>query len=119
MKNKIVALLPESLLIGSVLFYWISTANLLNPVAIVLILVLGLQMIFKNRVVGLAIPIVLILASLFMVLALISELNEFPNFNADAQKMLLVGSAWLTATLFVSGLMLFKYATLQPKRVKQ
>jgi maltodextrin utilization protein YvdJ len=119
MKNKIAAVLPESLLMGSVIFYWVSTANLLNPAAIVLVLVLGLQMVFKNRVVGLAIPIVLILASLFMVLALISELNEFPNFNADAQKMLLVGSTWLIATLCISGFMLFKYATLQPKRVKQ
>ncbi len=107
--KKILLILPEYLLIASVLFYWISTANALNPIAIGLLLVLILQIFFKNQVVGIIIPVVLILVCMYMLLALFSELNEFPTFNSDAQTLLFVGLSFFLLTIGVSGLMIYKY----------
>ncbi len=109
--------LPEYLLIAAVLFYWISTGTLLNPVAIVLLIILILQLIFKNRIIGVVIPGFLIMACFYMLLAMMSELNEFPTFNADARKLLLVGSFFFIATMIVSGLMIYKYASPKPSQL--
>lgn len=117
MNKKIGLHLPEYLLIASVLFYWVSTANIFNPIAIGLLIFLIFQLVFKIRWVGLAIPSVLIMASLFMLLALISEVSEFPSFTPEAQKLLFIGLTWILGTMAASSIMIYKYATLQPKRV--
>ena len=104
--------LPEYLLIASVLFYWISVGRVLNPIAIGLLLVLLLQIIFRPRWLGLLIPVMMAVASLYLILALFSELSEFPSFNTEAQKLLFVGLGFLLSTLFISGVMIVKYAIL-------
>ena len=43
-------------------------------------------------------------------LALLSELSEFPAFNADAREMLLVGLLLLFPSLIASGIMFYKYS---------
>ena len=106
--------LPEYLLIAAVLFYWVSTAFLLNPVAIGLLAVLVLQLFLKSRVIGIVIPGLLILASFYMLLAMMSELSEFPAFNADARKLLVVGLSFFLSTMVISGWMIYKYASPKP-----
>ena len=108
--------LPEYLLLASVLLFWYST-TLLNPIAIVLTGILILQILFKNRVLGLIIPTILTLASLYMILALISEVNEFPTFNTEAKAMLFVGLFIFLSIIGVSTLMFFKYLTMLSKQV--
>jgi len=117
--KKILLIIPESLLIVSVLFYWVSTANTLNPIAIGLVLVLILQIIFKNKVVGIIISLVLILACIFMLLALFSELNEFQTFNSEAQTLLFIGLAYFLLTIGVSGLMIYKYGRTERESKQQ
>ncbi len=114
MKNlkKITLLLPEYLLIAAVTFYWISAGLLINPIAIGLIAGLIIQIIFKNKVVGFIIPAVLILTSFYMLLALLSELKEFPKFNSEAKTLLFVGSSYFLSTIIVSVIMIYKYTTL-------
>lgn len=111
MKNSISFLsnLVEYLLIIAVLFYWHGTSNLLNPFAIGLLAVLIFQIIFKNKVVGILIPCVLILLSMYMILALFAEVNEFESFNSDAQRLLFIGLAYFLGTILVSFLMIWKY----------
>ena len=101
--------LPEILLLIPVLFYWYSTAYLLNPVAIILTAILIYQIIYRNAVIGIIIPGLIIAACLFMILALMSELSEFPNFNADAKQMLTVGLTLFLSTIGICVWMLFKY----------
>ncbi|WP_417592112.1 hypothetical protein [Owenweeksia hongkongensis] len=109
-KLKQIALqIPEYLLIASVIFYWGSAGWGLNPIAISLLLILVLQIIFKNRIVGLLIPGILILTCLYMLLALMSEFREFPSFNQEAQVFLFVGLSYFISTMLVSGLMIYKY----------
>jgi len=111
MKNSIsfLSYLIEYLLIIAVLFYWHSTSNLLNPIAIGLLAVLIFQIIFKNKVIGVLIPCVLILLSMYMILALFAEVNEFESFNSDAQRLLFIGLAYFLGTIMVSFLMIWKY----------
>ena len=120
MKLKRVLLnLPEYLLIAAVIFYWGSAGRVINPIAIGLIVALIFQIIFKNSIVGILIPGLLITISLFMLMALISEFNEFPIFNFEAKKLLFVGLTYFISTIAFSGIMIYKYSTLEIKQDHQ
>ena len=108
--KQILLALPEFLLIAAVIFYWISAGMIINPVAISLILILILQIIFKNKILGLIIPSLLIITCLYMLMALVSEFNEFPTFNADAKKLLFVGLSYFISTMIISIIMIYKYS---------
>jgi hypothetical protein len=112
--NQILLKLPEYLLIAAVIFYWGSAGIIINPIAIALIVILILQIILRNRIVGIIIPSLLILTSFYMLLALISEFNEFPSFNAEAKKLLFVGLSYFILTMVVSGIMIYKYSMSKP-----
>lgn len=112
--KKLVLEIPEYFLIAAVLFYWVSTANALNLFAISLLILLILQIIFKNKILGTLIPIVLILACLFLLLALFSEFREFPSFNSEAKTLVFVGLTYFISTLFISGVMIYKYSIIKP-----
>src|SRR5690606_21719905 len=101
--------IPEYLLLLAVLYYWFLTSNLFNWIAITLVAILVFQIIYKNKILGIIIPSILILGCGFMFLALFSELREFPTFNADAKELLFVGLLYFTTTLVVAGFMFFKY----------
>jgi len=105
--------LPEYLLIAAVVFYWFSAGLAVNYIAIGLIMVLILQIIFKNRIVGIIIPSILIMICLYMLLALMSEFNEFLTFNSDAKELLFVGLSYFISSIIVSLIMIYKYAILK------
>ena len=106
-------LIPEIYLIGATLYYWFLTANVLNPVAIVLLLVLVYQIITKNSISGLIISALFILLNVYMVLALISELSEFQQTNNQYWQLLTIGSLFLGINILVSGVMFIKYIRTQ------
>ena len=113
-KLKQIALqIPEYLLLAAVIFYWGSAGWGLNYISIVLLVVLILQIIFKNKLVGIAIPSILIMTCFYMLLALFSEFREFPSFNKEAQTLLFVGLSFFLGTILVSGIMIYKYASLK------
>lgn len=107
-KNLLV-LTPELYLIAATLYYWFLTSNLLNPVAIVLLLVLGYQVISKNITSGVIIASMFVLLNLYMVLALMSELSEFDTVNDNYMQLLLFGSLFLGLNLIAGGFMFWKY----------
>lgn len=106
--KQIILQLPEYLLILSVLFYWFSTSNLFNPVAISILLFLIIQIVFKNRIIGISIGVILIIASLYLLLALLSEFHEFPEYNKEAFTFLMIGFIYFFSTIIVSMIMLYK-----------
>jgi len=108
--------LPEYLLIGALLFYWIGEGQLLNPLIIGLIALLILQVLIQNRFIGLLIPSILGLTCLYMLFALISEFREFPAYTADAQEFLFVGLGLFLSGMLVSGAMIWKYYHLSSKK---
>ena len=89
--KKITLQLPEYILLAAVVFYWFSAGVVVKYVAITLVIGLILQIVFKFRLLGIVLPSLLMLTSFYMLLALISEFNEFPTFNYEAKKLLFVG----------------------------
>lgn len=104
---------PEFFLMAMVLFYWVSTATLWNPIALVLLAVLGVQLKWGNRRLGMILPGILLLVCGYLLLALFSEFNEFASFNSDAQLLLFVGLAFIGTTSLFALLMIRKNIRLE------
>ncbi|MBC3847169.1 hypothetical protein H8K90_12305 [Winogradskyella echinorum] len=113
MLKHIKSLIPELFLIASVMYYWVLTSNLLNPFAIGLLAIIVYQVINKNATLGLIISSIVALLTLFMVLALISELSEFEVVNQNYKNLIIFGTLYLGLTLLMAGLMFFKYLKLK------
>ena len=107
--KKLMKFIPELYLIIASIIYWELAGHEINYIAITLIFILIVQLIVKNRISGLFIGTVMILINLYMFLALISELREFPTFNENAYKLLIYGFLYLGANLFMAVLMIEKY----------
>ncbi len=107
--NKVMNILPELYFIVSVLYYWSLTALLVNPVAIILLLLLVFQITTRKQVLGIVIAAILILISSYLVLALLSELSEFSEFNNDARNLVVFGFLYLGLNITFGGIMLYKY----------
>ena len=105
--------IPELFLIASVIYYWVLTSNLLNPYAIGLLAILIYQLISKKSSLGIIISGIVICLTLFMVLALISELSEFATATENFNNLLIFGSLYLGLTLIMAGFMFFKYLKLK------
>ena len=101
----------------AILYYWSLTALAANWFAIALLMILGLLIFTKNKILGMTISIFLILINLYLFLALASEFSEFIVFNADAKKLLGVGVLFIGLNLLFSILMLLKYALLPSKKL--
>lgn len=101
--------IPEIYLIASTIYYWIMTGTLFNPVAIGLLALLVTLIVLKNRTFGMITSILFLALSLYMVLALVSELSKFSSFNKNAQELLLFGSIYLSINILVSIFMILKW----------
>ena len=115
MKNAKVVLryIPEIYLICSVIYYWIGTWLLLNPVAIAFLLALILQLIIRNRVTGILISGLFVIINIYLVFALTSELlsmyNEIKTFNNSQKRLLFFGSTYMGLNIIVGVVMFIKY----------
>jgi hypothetical protein len=105
----IIAGFPEYYLIVLALLSGYSPPFSINPLAIGIAGGLVLQVIFKNRVAGFIIAGLLMLINLYMLLALISEFNEFTTFNTAARQLLFVGLSLFCLNSIVSFLMISRY----------
>lgn len=103
------SLIPEFFLVASVLYYWMLTSNLFNPFALGLLALLTFQIVCKKTTLGLVISTVVILLTLYMVLALISELSEFETANQDFNNLWIFGALYLGITLIMASAMFLKY----------
>ena len=101
----------------AIIYYWSLTALATNWFAIALLMILGLLIVTKNKILGMTISIFLILTNLYLFLALASELSEFKVFNVDAKKLLVFGVLFIALNLMFSVLMLLKYAKLPVKKL--
>lgn len=110
--------MPELYLVMAILFYWVSTATLLNPIAFILLVLVVSQLIFNKKGIGIFLASFLIILNLYMFLALFSELSEFSAFTVSAQKLLFIGSGFLILNLVMSIKLLLKHITLHPERTK-
>jgi hypothetical protein len=101
----------------AILYYWSLTALVANWFAIVLLMILGVLLVTKNKILGMTISIFLILINLYLLLALASELSEFIVFNADAKKLLGFVVLFIGLNLLFSILLLLKYTQLPSEKL--
>lgn len=114
MKRKdIILLSPELYLICATIYYWTLTPSLFNPVAIILLVILGYQVIYKKVISGLIIASLFILLNLYMILALISELSEFTEANENYNQLLIFGTLFFGLNLTSGAFMIWKYLKIQ------
>lgn len=109
--------MPEIYLILATLFYWISTATLLNPIAFVLLILVVSQLIFNKKGMGVFVSCILIVINLYLFLALFSELREFSSFTSSAQKLLFIGGGFLTLNILMAIKLLLKHVDFTPREV--
>lgn len=119
MFKKYKTYIPELYLIASVLFYWFFTGTVFNYIAIALLGILGLQLIYQKAVTGVAIAGLFLLLSLYMILALLSELREFNEFPPSFYELLIVGMLYLGLNIIISSYMIIKYIKRQDLKSKQ
>jgi len=106
--KKYLKFLPEVYFMASALYYWTLAGKELNYIATGVILVMLVQIALKQKVLGMVTSGLLILVNCLLVLALVSELREYPTFNAEAQKMALFGTLYLGTNLAMAGYMFFR-----------
>lgn len=116
-KQLLLKSIPELYMLFGVLFYWVSTGTLLNPFAIVLLIVIGWQLYAQKSVSGIIIATIFLLLNLYMVLALISELSEFTSATSNFYQLLIVGTLFLGSNILAGTFMLVKYIKIQSIRI--
>jgi hypothetical protein len=118
--KKLLYPLPEIFFIGLAL-YWIqdnyTASGSINYFAIGVIAVMVFQLIFSNKFVGIASGIILGIFSMFMVLAVRSEHNDFPAGSSEGLTFLLLGEGLFFLSIIVAGCMVFKFVIQKPKQL--
>lgn len=113
--RKVLSYIPEILLIVAAIICflgeWIGTSSFTSFSGIMAfgILVFIALLIWKNKYLALSIAILLGGASVYFLLALLSEFHEFPVENQERWQMLLVGCAIFGSLLVASLIMPKKY----------
>lgn len=101
--------LPEYYMLAGALLYGYSPAFNINPIAVVLIAILSLQIIYKNKISGFIMGSLLFILNIGMLAAGLSEFREFPTMNANALQLLSFLLVLFVLNLTISGLMLYKH----------
>ena len=110
--------MPELYLILAMIFYWVSTATLLNPITFVLSVCLISQLIFNKKGMGIFLGSLLVILNLYLFFALFSGRIAISVFTISAQKFLFIGSGFITLNILMSIKLLLKHVNLHPKRTK-
>ncbi|MEM9051202.1 MAG: hypothetical protein AAGC47_04030 [Bacteroidota bacterium] len=80
-----------------------------NPVFGVFMLLVLVQIIFRNKLFGIILSSIYFLGNLYFLAALISEFNEFEEFTSGAQNLLFWGLSIWFLNLFCSSIMIYNY----------
>jgi len=110
---------PEYYLIILTILAGYSPPLYVNPIFIGIVVVLILQIIFKNRISGIILGTLFFLVNLYFLGALLSEFNEFTDFNNSAKQLLFVGLTIWIVNLVFSLTMIYKYVDNNFKRNPQ
>lgn len=110
--KKIVLLLPELIILILSCLWLIDNyrvSAIINYYSLSVAIVMVLQLVFKFKIVGLSMAIIIALFSLYMVLAVVSEFNDFPQVNFEALKLLVVGIYFCFLGFIAATIMAYKY----------
>lgn len=116
--KKILNTLPEFYFMGMGLFWAIESyfaSGNVSYVALLATWLLFLQVIYKNRIIGLLYGFAFGLFSVYMLLATISEFREFETVTSRAVQLITVGSVLFGGATAMAAIMVHKFATAKVK----
>lgn len=94
-------------------FLWLFdnylTSTNVNFFALGVLAIMMLLMVFKFKILGSLIALIIALFSLYMILAVLSEFHDFPKVNYEALKLLFIGSGFCFLGFLSSLIMFYKY----------
>lgn len=108
---------PEVLLTLVVLYYWSLTASIFNPVALALLIPLAVLFFWNNKTLGVITGVLFLIATLYLSLALFSDLINMETFYPAGLKLLVGGLLFLGASGAGSIWMLVKHTKKAPGRI--
>lgn len=108
---------PEVLLTLVVFYYWSLTASLVNPVAIFLLIPLAILFLWNNKTLGVITGTIFLAATLYLSLALFSDIINMEIFYPEGLKLLVAGVLFLVVSGFGSIWMLVKHSKKAPGRI--
>lgn len=83
------------LYLSALMLYWLADTyfalNSFNYVSAIILILLTAQFFLRNKILGLSLGLVILVSSVIMFLAVISEYNNFKLLNAEANKLLIYG----------------------------
>ena len=106
--NDVMCDLFSSAIIVSVIIYWALSAILVNPVAISLVVLLVAQLRFKNKTFGIALSFIFMLLSLYMMLAVFSDIVNLDFFFPRGLLLLCFGALYFGGTAYFALILLRK-----------
>lgn len=111
MKNRawsFLKILPECYLLLMLLLASYSPPFQFNYLFLILAVFPLVQILIRNRYLGLSLGFILFLTNLFFLGAVLSEFHEFPEFSLSAVKLIAAGTLIWFANLFASLMMIYK-----------
>lgn len=107
--KKIMLKLPEGYILLLTLMAGFTPPFHFNPILLVIAALLLLQLIFQATISGILLGGLFLIVNIFLLGALISEMNEFQGIGSDSISLLIGGSLlWFTNTFF-SFVLIYKY----------
>ncbi|MEM9545823.1 MAG: hypothetical protein AAGA77_07615 [Bacteroidota bacterium] len=97
----------------SLLYYWIETSAVINPIAIILAGIFALHFFVARGFYRMIFPSIFIVLNLYMFLALFSEFSEFSTLDKNALTLLSVGIIYLGLNLISAAIILHHNITSQ------
>jgi hypothetical protein len=106
--KRVLSYFPEILFISAAFTSFIMDSKSFYPAITVMVLI-GALLLWKNKIYAVVLSSVIVMICLYMILALWSELSEFPTRTADYWEMFAVGHLLLCSTIICAIFMQKKY----------
>jgi len=107
--KRILNTFPEYYLIALVLLAGYTPPLSIHPVSIAIACLVVLQIIFRNKLVELVMGSLLLLGSLFMFFAVVSELGEFTSYGSNYVELLVGGIGLIGFNLLMVFVMFYRF----------
>lgn len=110
--KRVAQFVPEMLLLAVALFMTVENLlvnSIVNYPMLLLIAFVSIMLLFRNKYMALLTSVAIGVGSLYMMLAVLSEYNEFPKGDTNGLVLLLVGLSICLAAFVLAAIMPIKY----------
>jgi hypothetical protein len=107
--NKFIRLIPEFVLVVITMIYWLSSSFPWNPIAIVLLLLLGLHIFINKPFTTVVAGSVFSLLSFYMLLAVLSDVVKITEFTSGQIRVYTIAFGLFCTSGVMAALIIWKF----------